>query len=89
MAEPADSMGKISKFSGLDIEFAVLAALDAATALIDLSPLRSVGLQRAEYFCKQTCLGIACAFWADFTNFKRKERYFCRNGPQVRPVFRK
>ena len=41
-------LGKTSKFSGLDIEFAedLLAALDAATALTDLSPLRSVVLHR-------------------------------------------
>jgi toxin HigB-1 len=36
------------KFSGLDVEAAEdrLAALDAATALSDLSPLKSVGLHR-------------------------------------------
>ena len=40
--------GKISKFRGLDIEAAedLLAALDAATALKDLSPLRSIGLHK-------------------------------------------
>ena len=40
--------GKTSKFRGLDIEAAedLLAALDAATALSDLSPLRSVGLHK-------------------------------------------
>ena len=37
-----------SKFSGLDIEAAedLLAALNAATTLRDLSPLRSVGLHK-------------------------------------------
>ncbi len=37
-----------SKFSGLDEEFALdlLAALNAATSLNDLSPLRSVGLHK-------------------------------------------
>jgi proteic killer suppression protein len=37
-----------SKFSGLDDEKALdlLASLDAATALADLSPLRSVGLHK-------------------------------------------
>ncbi len=37
-----------SKFSGLDFSAAeeLLAALDAATALSDLSPLRSVGLHK-------------------------------------------
>jgi len=40
--------GKTSKFRGLDIEAAedLLAALDAATALSDLSPLKSVGLHK-------------------------------------------
>jgi len=40
--------GKISKFRGLDIDAAdeLLAALDAATALSDLSPLKSVGLHK-------------------------------------------
>ena len=37
-----------SKFSGLDVEVAEerLVALDAATSLSDLSPLKSVGLHR-------------------------------------------
>ena len=40
--------GKISKFRGLDIDAAdeLLAALDAATKLKDLSPLKSVGLRK-------------------------------------------
>jgi len=40
--------GKISKFRSLDIDAAdeLLAALDASTALSDLSPLKSVGLHR-------------------------------------------
>ena len=40
--------GKISKFRSLDIETAeeLLAALDAATSLKDLSPLKSVGLHK-------------------------------------------
>ena len=40
--------GKVSKFRGLDIEAAedLLAALDAATSLQDLSPLKSVGLHK-------------------------------------------
>ena len=40
--------GKAGKFRGLDIEAAedLLAALDAATGLSDLSPLRSVGLHK-------------------------------------------
>ena len=40
--------GKISKFRSLDIDAAdeLLAALDAATALRDLSPLKSVGLHK-------------------------------------------
>ena len=40
--------GKATKFCGMDIEAAedLLAALDAATALNDLSPLKSVGLQK-------------------------------------------
>ena len=39
---------KVSKFRGLDIEAAeeLLAALDAATSLKDLSPLKSVGLHK-------------------------------------------
>ncbi|MGA7875875.1 MAG: type II toxin-antitoxin system RelE/ParE family toxin, partial [Desulfoferrobacter sp.] len=41
-------MGKASKFRGLDIETAedLMAALDAATALSDLSPLRSARLHK-------------------------------------------
>ncbi|MBW1819197.1 MAG: type II toxin-antitoxin system RelE/ParE family toxin [Deltaproteobacteria bacterium] len=40
--------GKASKFRSLDIESAeeLLAALDAATSLKDLSPLKSVGLHK-------------------------------------------
>jgi proteic killer suppression protein len=40
--------GKISKFRSLDIDTAdeLLSALDAATALSDLSPLKSVGLHK-------------------------------------------
>ncbi len=40
--------GKISPFRGLDIEAAqdMLAALDAARSLQDLSPLKSVGLHK-------------------------------------------
>lgn len=40
--------GKASKFRGLDTDAAVelLAALDAATLLKDLSPLKSVGLHK-------------------------------------------
>ena len=40
--------GKISKFRSLDTDTAdeLLAALDAATALKDLSPLKSVGLHK-------------------------------------------
>ena len=41
-------LGKTAKLSGLDVEAAedLLAALDAATALSDLSPLKSVGLHK-------------------------------------------
>ena len=40
--------GKVSKFRGLDVEAAedLLTALDAATSLHDLSPLKSVGLHK-------------------------------------------
>ncbi|MBW2670886.1 MAG: type II toxin-antitoxin system RelE/ParE family toxin [Deltaproteobacteria bacterium] len=40
--------GKISKFRSLDIDAAdeLLVALDAATSLKDLSPLKSVGLHK-------------------------------------------
>ncbi len=40
--------GKISKFRSLDVEAAeeLLATLDAATTLKDISPLRSVGLHK-------------------------------------------
>ena len=40
--------GKISKFRSLNIDAAdeLLAALDAATSLTDLSPLKSVGLHK-------------------------------------------
>ncbi len=41
-------MGKISKFRGLDIDSAeeLLAVLDAACSLKDISPLKSVGLHK-------------------------------------------
>jgi proteic killer suppression protein len=41
-------VGKASKFRGLDTDAAIelLAVLDAATALTDLSPLKSVGLHK-------------------------------------------
>ena len=40
--------GKASRFRGLDVDAAheLLAVLDAATALADLSPLKSVGLHK-------------------------------------------
>lgn len=40
--------GKSSRFRGLDVDTAneLLAALDAATSLNDLSPLKSVGLHK-------------------------------------------
>jgi proteic killer suppression protein len=40
--------GKVSKFRGLDSDAAIelLTALDAATSLKDLSPLKSVGLHK-------------------------------------------
>ena len=40
--------GKVSKFRGLDVEATeeLLAAVDAATSLNDLSPLKSVGLHK-------------------------------------------
>ena len=40
--------GKSSKFRGLDVDSAdeLLAALDAATSLKDLSPLKSLGLHK-------------------------------------------
>jgi toxin HigB-1 len=40
--------GKLSRFRGLDVDTAneLLAALDAATSLNDLSPLKSVGLHK-------------------------------------------
>jgi proteic killer suppression protein len=40
--------GKSSRFRGLDVDTAneLLAALDAATSLSDLSPLKSVGLHK-------------------------------------------
>ncbi|MBN1106527.1 MAG: type II toxin-antitoxin system RelE/ParE family toxin [Deltaproteobacteria bacterium] len=40
--------GKVSKFRGLDVDAAddLLAALDAAQSLNDLSPLKSVGLHK-------------------------------------------
>jgi proteic killer suppression protein len=40
--------GKVAKFRGLDVDAAIelLAALDAATSLKDLSPLKSVGLHK-------------------------------------------
>jgi proteic killer suppression protein len=40
--------GKVSKFRGINVDSAeeLLAALDAATSLKDLSPLKSVGLHK-------------------------------------------
>ena len=47
-SERFSTEGKRSPFRGLDVEAAqdLLAALDAATRLQDLSPLRSVGLHK-------------------------------------------
>lgn len=47
-AERLYEEGKASAFRGLEVEVAqeLLAALDAATSLHDLSPLRSVGLHK-------------------------------------------
>jgi proteic killer suppression protein len=47
-SRPFYEEGKVSKFRNLDIDTAydLIAALDAATSLTDLSPLKSVGLHK-------------------------------------------
>ena len=54
-----------SKFSGLDADVAeeLLAALDAATSLQDLSPLRSVGLHKLSRNRKRSWAMIVNGPW--------------------------
>ena len=78
--------GKASRFRGLDVDAAheLLAVLDAATALADLSPLKSVGLHklkgnrmnRTGFPRRPHCLG-GWGLWDVQVGFLRK----CANVP--------
>jgi len=69
--------GKISKFRGLDIEAAedLLAALDAATSLKDLSPLKSVGLHKLTGDRKGQWAMSVNGPWRICFSFKRGDAY--------------
>jgi len=66
--------GKISKFRSLNIDAAeeLLAALDAATSLTDLSPLKSVGLHKLS--------GDRAGQWAMTFNGPRRIYFRFKNG---------
>ncbi len=69
--------GKVSKFRGLDIEAAedLLAALDAATSLKDLSPLKSVGLHKLTGDRKGQWAMSVNGPWRICFSFKRGDAY--------------
>jgi len=69
--------GKASKFRGLDVEAAedLLAALDAATGLQDLSPLRSVGLHKLTGARKGQWAMTVNAGWRVCFRFKDGDAY--------------
>jgi proteic killer suppression protein len=69
--------GKASKFRGLDVESAedLLAALDAATGLQDLSPLRSVGLHKLTGDRKGQWAMTVNAGWRVCFRFKDGDAY--------------
>lgn len=66
--------GKISNFRSLNIDTAeeLLAALDAATSLTDLSPLKSVGLHKLS--------GDRAGPWAMTVNGPRRICFRFKNG---------
>ncbi len=69
--------GKVSKFRGLDIEAAeeLLAALDAATSLKDLSPLKSIGLHKLTGARKGQWAMSVNGPWRICFSFKRGDAY--------------
>ena len=69
--------GKVSKFRGLDIDAAeeLLAALDAATSLKDLSPLKSVGLHKLTGDRKGQWAMSVNGPWRICFSFKRGDAY--------------
>jgi proteic killer suppression protein len=69
--------GKASKFRGLDVEAAedLLAALDAATGLQDLSPLKSVGLHKLTGDRKGQWAMTVNAGWRVCFRFKDGDAY--------------
>ena len=66
--------GKISKFRSLSIDAAdeLLAALDAATSLTDLCPLKSIGLHKLS--------GNRAGQWAMMVNGPWRIRFRFKNG---------
>ncbi len=70
-------LGKVSKFRGMDITAAedLLAALDAATSLQDLSPLRSVGLHKLSGSRRGQWAMIINAGWRVCFRFKEGDAY--------------
>ncbi len=69
--------GKVSKSSGLDVEAAeeLLAVLDAATSLNDLSPLSSVGLHKLTGNRKGQWAMTANGPWRICFEFKKGDAY--------------
>ena len=69
--------GKISKFRSLDIDAAdeLLATLDAATALKDLSPLKSVGLHKLSGDCASQWAMTVNGTWRICFRFKNEDAY--------------
>lgn len=66
--------GKVSKFRGLDVGSAeeLLAVLDVATSLKDLSPLKSVGLHKL--------MGVRKGQWAMTVNGPWRICFYFRKG---------
>ena len=69
--------GKSSRFRGLDVESAeeLLAALDAATSLQDLSPLKSLGLHKLTGDRKGQWAMTVGGRWRICFRFKRGDAY--------------
>jgi proteic killer suppression protein len=69
--------GKASKFRGLDADAAIelLTALDAATSLKDLSPLKSVGLHKLRGDRQGQCAMIVNGPWRICFEFRKGDAF--------------
>lgn len=69
--------GKSSRFRGMDVDAAndLLASLDAATSLGDLSPLKSVGLHKLTGDRKGQWAMTVNGPWRICFNFKKGDAY--------------